>query len=103
MGFRNEANAIRSEEAASTAGRLTVGVLIALSRRERSTPRAAFLSEEYFSRNGAKAQSATAFLRVFFAPLRLCARKYFRKEVSRADFRATIKTRARADHFPIKS
>jgi hypothetical protein len=35
-----------------------------------------------FSRKGAKAQSATAFLRVFFAPLRLCAfvplrEKYF--------------------------
>src|SRR5215216_7846037 len=32
-------------------------------------------STEELSRKGAKAQSATAFLRVFFAPLRLCARK----------------------------
>ena len=30
-----------------------------------------------FSRKGAKAQSATAFPRVFFAPLRLCARNFF--------------------------
>src|SRR5881394_1695113 len=30
---------------------------------------------EELSRKGAKAQSATAFLRAFFAPLRLCARK----------------------------
>ena len=30
-----------------------------------------------FSRKGAKAQSATAFLKVFFAPLRLCPRKLF--------------------------
>jgi len=29
------------------------------------------------SRKGAKAQSATAFLKGFFAPLRLCARKMF--------------------------
>jgi len=29
------------------------------------------------SRKAAKTQSATAFLRIFFAPLRLCARKYF--------------------------
>ena len=32
---------------------------------------------EELSRKGAKAQSATAFLRVFFAPLRLCARQMF--------------------------
>jgi hypothetical protein len=30
-----------------------------------------------FSRKGAKAQSAIAFARVFFAPLRLCARELF--------------------------
>jgi hypothetical protein len=32
------------------------------------------LFREYFSRKGAKAQSATAFLKAFFAPLR---KKYF--------------------------
>src|SRR5215212_6300131 len=32
---------------------------------------------EELSRKGAKTQSATAFLRVFFASLRLCARKMF--------------------------
>ena len=31
-----------------------------------------YLSTRKLSRKGAKAQSATAFLRVFFAPLRLC-------------------------------
>jgi len=31
------------------------------------------LSEEDFSRKGAKTQSAAAFLSVFFAPLRFCA------------------------------
>jgi hypothetical protein len=30
-----------------------------------------------FSRKGAKAQSAAAFLAVFFAPLRLCGRNVF--------------------------
>jgi hypothetical protein len=43
--------------------------------KSRSTSRAEIritLGEE-LSRKGAKAQSATAFLRVFFAPLRLCA------------------------------
>ena len=33
--------------------------------------------EEDISRKGAKAQSAAAFLRVFFAPLRLSVRKLF--------------------------
>jgi hypothetical protein len=34
-------------------------------------------TEKNLSRKGAKAQSATAFLRLFFAPLRLCARIFF--------------------------
>jgi len=41
------------------------------------------------SRKGAKTQSAAAFLRVFFAPLRLCARKMFPPEVSIAPLRET--------------
>jgi len=47
-----------------------VGVLIAHSRRERSTPRAAFLSEEYFSRKGAKRYRVPKGFLCAFAPLR---------------------------------
>ena len=44
------------------------------------------------SRKGAKTQSAAAFLRAFFAPLRLCAfarEKMFRTELSIAPLRET--------------
>jgi hypothetical protein len=41
-------------------------------------------SLDYLSRKGAKAQSATAFLKDFFAPLRLCEKDLFSRRTFRA-------------------
>ena len=43
-----------------------------------------------FSRNGAKAQSAAAFLAVFFAPLRRCGRNVFARYTEIAQRRALV-------------
>ena len=48
-----------------------------VTNMQKSTSTTALLYREDLARKGAKAQSATAFLRPFFAPLRLCARTFF--------------------------
>ena len=57
------------------------GLIISEASREFNTVLRVILLElrtENFSRKGAKSQSAAAFLRVFFASLRLCARNLSR-------------------------
>ena len=50
-----------------------------------------------YSRKGAKAQSATAFLWVFFAPLRLCARNFFFQQRSSKRL-STFRAKARSSY-----
>jgi hypothetical protein len=65
-----------------------------------TTVTASTLYGEDFSRNGAKAQSATACLWVFVAPLRLCVRKIFLPSGPRSNlstFRAKLTVTMKTD------